>query len=131
MHINLIEQSATDPNQIGTTNLNLSSKPQSVSELLKVLVEYELESNHKFNNFVVNDKTHLTNLIKIGKVGGSIDPRKYRKPDLNEQLEKVLISFKHQDFFLFVDNIEIENLDQELVLNDQSEVVIVANIRFR
>lgn len=131
LDIYIVEKNPFTQEDLVKTKIEIDNKKYNTKELIASLVKFEikrLESENK--NFKVNNEDHLNKLIVLGKVGGNLNLRKGSSINVEEQIKKAYMSFEHKDYYLFVDNQEIEDLTQELPIKAKSEIIIINNIRF-
>lgn len=129
MKIYILERSLASNKNLAKTEIELQSVPMTVRDLITSLVEFEVRRLEQQSS-EVEDAKMLSKMIKLGKVGFNIDPRT-NQINLQSEVEKAHISYAHQDYFIFIDDLETTRLDDPVILNDGSTIAIIANVRFR
>ncbi len=131
LDVYVVEKNTFDQEDLVKTKMELENKIYNTKELIASLVNFEIQRLEKGNkDFKVENENHLDKLTTLGKVGGNLNLRKGLPINIDKQIKKAHMSFEHKDYYLFIDGVEIENLEQGLKIKEKSEIVIINNIRF-
>lgn len=103
----------------------MDENPKLLKNLIAKLVEFQIQQDKNYNlNFNIQNEEQLLKFRTLGKVGGSVEGVEYEEPDIKEEIEKAYIGFRHNRYHIFINNEQIIDLDEEIFLEENSEVLI-------
>ena len=114
--------------RIKSFSVELKKPVESLKDLIVQMVSYEVD---RFNNKLDNSSivTFLTSKeieeqAQKGKVAFG-ESRNLTKAIKDEAIESALLAFKDGLFVVFIDDKEIKEIDEEVILRDESEVLFM------
>ncbi|MGH1542878.1 MAG: hypothetical protein ACRBHB_20840 [Arenicella sp.] len=123
MHSITIKDETVGQEILNTFVLTFLESQISVADIIRERVRHEVES---YNNR--SAERRYTGLVQPSKSEAELNGhklKKSRKVDVDKQIETALKAFQSNGFFMLIDDVQAENLDDIVTIEDDMNVVFL------
>lgn len=123
MKIKIIMKSVTKLRAVMPIEYQVSNAIVTLQDLLSNLVDIEIDK-YENSELKIHSQEELDNMVKSGKVSFGF---KYRESDIDRKnaFEVAIQAFKDGLFTVFINNMQINELDESLHLKENDELSLI------
>ena len=118
-HTIRIKEETSGGNIVSEMKVKLASEMVSIKDIIEAKVNAQVEAQYQQLAGIYNG---LVEPVETEKMLNVFTERPAEKINTEKQVNAALDAFRQNSFFMLIDNIQAESLDQMVVINDKTEV---------
>lgn len=118
-HTITIKEETSGGKIINQLRVKLTSEVVSIKDIIEAKVNTQVETQYQLLDGMYNG---LVEPVDTEKMLNVYNERPAAKINTSKQVNAALDAFRQNNFFMLIDNIQAESLDQMVVINDKTEV---------
>jgi hypothetical protein len=118
-HTIRIKEETSGGNIVNEMKVKLASEVVSIKDIIEAKVNAQVEAQYQQLAGIYNG---LVEPVETEKMLNVFTERPAEKINTEKQVNAALDAFRQNSFFMLIDNIQAESLDQMVVINDKTEV---------
>jgi hypothetical protein len=118
-HTIRIKEETSGGNIVSEMKVKLAAEVVSIKDIIEAKVNAQVETQYQQLDGIYNGLVEPADTEKMLNV---YSQRPAAKISTEKQVNAALDAFRQNNFFMLIDNIQAESLDQMVVINDKTEV---------